>query len=572
MTIGSTLGKWSGFSALRVERILIVGVTPLVQHLVQELEVRRCEVVGIVDDRELTDAADVKQLEATIDHLAPHRIIMALSERRGRTPVRVLLDSRLRRGVVVEDVAKCYERLTGKLALESLTPMGVALSGRFRPPRFQQVLARLASLAFALMALIVLSPIFVIVAAAIKLDSPGPVFFRQRRVGKHGKPFTLVKFRTMHDREKRSEWEGDNIDAVTRVGRWLRSFRIDEIPQFINILRGEMNVVGPRPHPVTNHELFTLVARNLTELTGAALSCYELRALVRPGLTGWAQVRYRYANNLEEELEKLKYDLYYVKYVSPWLDLRILLETFRVLRGQTALEVTMSKSRRVRNLKLKPVRRSSMPFLWLLLVLGMSATVAAQQKPSSGTPQPRPAAVTQPAQALPKATGVENGYEYIIGPDDELDVAVWNNEALTRSVLVRPDGRISLPLVNDMQAAGQTPMQLQGALTKALSGYIQDPSVSVIVKAVHSYKVSVMGEVKEPGRFELTGRATVLDVLAMAKGFNEFADKGRIVILRTEKGVTRQIPFAYAKLLSENGENLGRDNFFVQPGDVVLVR
>jgi polysaccharide export outer membrane protein len=123
-----------------------------------------------------------------------------------------------------------------------------------------------------------------------------------------------------------------------------------------------------------------------------------------------------------------------------------------------------------------------------------------------------------------------------------------------------------------MQAAGQTPMQLQGALTKALSGYIQDPSVSVIVKAVHSYKVSVMGEVKEPGRFELTGRATVLDVLAMAKGFNEFADKGRIVILRTEKGVTRQIPFAYAKLLSENGENSGRDNFFVQPGDVVLVR
>jgi polysaccharide export outer membrane protein len=165
----------------------------------------------------------------------------------------------------------------------------------------------------------------------------------------------------------------------------------------------------------------------------------------------------------------------------------------------------------------------------------------------------------------------EPAYEYVIGPDDELEIAVWNNEALTRTVLVRPDGRLSLPLANDVQAAGLTPMALQASIIKALSPFVQNPDVAVIVKAVHSYKVSVMGEVKEPGRFELSSRATVLDVLAMAKGFNEYADKGRIVVLRRENGLTKQYSFQYMRLLSDNSES-GRDNFFVQPGDIVLVR
>jgi lipopolysaccharide/colanic/teichoic acid biosynthesis glycosyltransferase len=128
-----------------------------------------------------------------------------------------------------------------------------------------------------------------------------------------------------------SEWAADNEARVTRVGKWLRTLRLDELPQFINILRGEMNLVGPRPHPVSNLELFTLVTRNLNETTGTSVSYYHLRSMVRPGLTGWAQVRYRYANNLEEEIEKLRYDLYYVKHVSVWLDFRILADTCRVL-------------------------------------------------------------------------------------------------------------------------------------------------------------------------------------------------------------------------------------------------
>jgi polysaccharide export outer membrane protein len=349
---------------------------------------------------------------------------------------------------------------------------------------------------------------------------------------------------------KKSEWEGDNRDAVTRVGRFLRAFRVDEIPQFVNILLGDMNLVGPRPHPITNFELFTLVARNLNELSGAAISCYELRTLVRPGLTGWAQVRYRYANNLDEELEKLRYDLYYVKRISFWLDVRILLETAKVLRGQKATEVKVPKPQRERVRILNAIRRSS-----LIVILALLVNPAT----SLGQNRARTSATAEPA------------YEYVIGPDDELEVAVWNNTAVTRTVLVRPDGRISLPLANDVQAAGLTPMQLQASIVKALSPFIQNPDVAVIVKAVKSYKVSVMGEVKEPGRFELSSRATVLDLLAMAKGFNEYADKGRIVVLRRENGLTKQYAFQYSKLLADNAES-GRENFFVQPDDIVLVR
>jgi len=155
---------------------------------------------------------------------------------------------------------------------------------------------------------------------AIKLDSRGPLFFVQDRVGRQGKRFRLVKFRTMLPSDTRvSEWERDNHKRLTRVGRHLRRCRLDELPQLYNILRGDMCLVGPRPHPVSNVLLFAMVTRNVPEC-GEQIPYYALRSLVRPGLTGWAQVRYHYANDLEEEIEKMKYDLYYIKHRSsrPW--------------------------------------------------------------------------------------------------------------------------------------------------------------------------------------------------------------------------------------------------------------
>lgn len=162
----------------------------------------------------------------------------------------------------------------------------------------------------------------------------------------------------------------------------------------------------------------------------------------------------------------------------------------------------------------------------------------------------------------------QDGNDYRIGPEDLLDIAVWNNNAISRTVPVRPDGKISLPLINDVQAAGLTPNQLRSVLLKKLAEFIPQPEVSVIVREVHSFKISVIGEVKKTGRHELKGRATVLDVLAMAEGFGEFAARSRIVVLRPEGKSMRQIPFNYNKVISSNG---GLENFYLQPGDIVVV-
>ncbi len=175
---------------------------------------------------------------------------------------------------------------------------------------------------------------------------------------------------------------------------------------------------------------------------------------------------------------------------------------------------------------------------------------------------PRPAAQSAAADAPVR---------YVIGPEDVLDIAVWNNAALTRTVPVRPDGKISLPLVDDVKAAGLTPMELRDVLAERLSPYIPTAPVSVIVREIHSVKVSVIGHVKTPGRYELKDRATVLDVLAMAGGPNEYAARGRIVVLRQDGTTTRRLPFSYDRLADDNGSRPSQPNFCVQAGDVILV-
>jgi polysaccharide export outer membrane protein len=175
------------------------------------------------------------------------------------------------------------------------------------------------------------------------------------------------------------------------------------------------------------------------------------------------------------------------------------------------------------------------------------------------------------ATAQSPAVGFEGcSAAFVIGPEDVLDIAVWNNAEITRTVPVRPDGKISLPLLDDVQAAGLTPMQLRDALAKSLAKYIATLNVSVIVREVHSFKVTVIGEVKKPGRFTLKSRSTVLDVLAMAEGLTEYAARDRIVILREGPTTTRQVAFPYDQLTTKNGsKHLG--NFCLQPGDVILV-
>ncbi|HEX4566557.1 MAG TPA: polysaccharide biosynthesis/export family protein [Vicinamibacterales bacterium] len=161
---------------------------------------------------------------------------------------------------------------------------------------------------------------------------------------------------------------------------------------------------------------------------------------------------------------------------------------------------------------------------------------------------------------------------YVIGPEDVLEIAVWNNAELSRTVPVRPDGKISLPLLHDVEAAGLTPSQLCGAITGALGRFVSEPVVSVIVREVHSVKVTVIGEVKTPGRYEVRSRATVLDVLAMAGGLSQYAARGRITILRYEGETVRQIPFDFDKVTARtSGPGAGQLNIWVQSGDIIVV-
>jgi len=335
-------------------RLLILGESPLSRQVIEEIEQRphrRYVVVGVLDD--------AANLGRAIAATRPDRIVVALADLRRRLPLYPLLEAQAR-GVLVEDDVEMYERLTGKLALEALRPSSLIFSHDFRTSRFHLALSRTLSLLASIVGLIALAPLFGLIVLVIKLDSRGPVFFVQQRVGLLGRSFTLIKFCTMRPVSRpRSEWEQDNCDRITRVGKWLRRFRLDELPQLVNVLRGEMNLVGPRPHPVTNLGLMTLVVRNLSEVSGDAIPYYSLRCSVRPGITGWAQVRYGYANSLEEEMEKIRYDFFYLKHMSPWLDLRILFETVRlVFSGRGLAAADARRPRRQERRRDTPVGRS----------------------------------------------------------------------------------------------------------------------------------------------------------------------------------------------------------------------
>jgi exopolysaccharide biosynthesis polyprenyl glycosylphosphotransferase len=323
-----------------VKRLLLVGASPLALRLIEEIEARPdCgyAVAAVVDDgtdptngwplhRPLT--APLDRLDHIIEQVRPDRIILTLADWPGRLPARQFLQARVWHGIPFEDGIDLYERLTGKLAIEVLAPSRLLFTEGFSRSWLTEAMRRGLSILAAVLGLIMLAPLFGLIALAIKLDSRGPVFFTQRRCGLRGNAYTLLKFRTMHPSDARaSEWIRDNEHRLTRVGRWLRPFRLDEIPQFVNILRGEMDFVGPRPHPASNYELFV-----------AKIPYYPLRMAVRPGITGWSQVRYGYANDLDEETEKMRYDLYYIKHRSFWFDLRILFETVKIIfftRAQT---------------------------------------------------------------------------------------------------------------------------------------------------------------------------------------------------------------------------------------------
>jgi exopolysaccharide biosynthesis polyprenyl glycosylphosphotransferase len=331
--IGYTIMRRRAFA----DRVLVLGTGPLAQRVLKEIEARpnfRYAVVGVVDDASGSDASrfpypvlsPLERLDKIIDDVKPDRLIVALTERRNRMPMTQLLDFGMK-GIVVEDGLRTYEYFTGKLPIEDLMPSFLVFSGDFRKTRLQLGVRRLVSLTAAALGLVITAPLMAVVALAIKLDSRGPEFYIDERAGRAGRPFRLVKFRTMRplrpgeESSTQSVWNRDDDDGrITRVGRAIRKLRLDELPQFWNILKGDMDLVGPRPEMSSN-----------VQVMNEQIPYYSLRHSVRPGLTGWAQTRFGYSVSREQVTEKMCYDLFYIKHMSVWLDLRILADTIKIV-------------------------------------------------------------------------------------------------------------------------------------------------------------------------------------------------------------------------------------------------
>jgi len=265
---------------------------------------------------------DAEDIFETARRLGATKVVLSLTERRGVFPLEEMLTCKLS-GIEVLDSPDMFERLTGKLLIENITPSWFIFCHGFRVTPGLRAAKRCIDVALSLFGLLMFAPFAPLVALAIRLDSPGPVFFRQVRVGQGDKEFSLIKFRTMRqDAEAKTGavWARENDTRVTRLGRFLRKSRIDEIPQLINVLRGEMSLVGPRPE--RPEFVKTLKER---------IPYYSERHYVKPGVSGWAQVRYPYGASVEDAVEKLRYDLYYIKNISILLDFKIIAMTVAVM-------------------------------------------------------------------------------------------------------------------------------------------------------------------------------------------------------------------------------------------------
>jgi sugar transferase (PEP-CTERM system associated) len=314
------------------QRLLIVGTGPIARFVARQIRSQHdfdYHIVGCVtesSDAE-TEGLDMPLLGTSADVtllVLRHqidRIVVSLSDRRGHLPIQELLRAKLS-GVRIEDAATTYERISGKILTDGLAPSWLIFSDGFQASRGTRVVKRLIDIVLAAAGLVLTAPLMLLTAIAVWLDSPGPVLYRQVRVGQHDRLFTLCKFRSMRSDAERGKpiWATNNDSRVTRVGRFIRRTRLDELPQLLNVLRGDMSFVGPRPErPYFVQQL------------AADIPFYAERHAVKPGVTGWAQVKYRYGSSVEDAMEKLRYDLYYIKHLSIGFDLTIVIDTVKVI-------------------------------------------------------------------------------------------------------------------------------------------------------------------------------------------------------------------------------------------------
>lgn len=315
------------------ERILIVGTDEKAIDVARETLARKhlgYRVVGFLDDDPKLQGVSVlnprvigttRQCRELAVANGVSRVVVASMDYRGRLSMDSLLECKTS-GIRVQEASSYYEQLTGKIMVEGLRKSWLIFSDGFVVSRGTLFAKRLLDIVAATIGLVLALPLMVLVAIAVRLDSPGPIFFRQDRVGRGGREFTLWKFRSMRtDAEARgAQWAVTGDPRVTRVGRFIRKTRLDELPQLWNVLAGDMSLVGPRPE-----------RRMFVDQLIEQSPFYEQRLVVRPGLTGWAQIKAPYASTFEESIEKLKFDLYYIKNMSVLLDISILFSTARIV-------------------------------------------------------------------------------------------------------------------------------------------------------------------------------------------------------------------------------------------------
>jgi len=267
------------------------------------------------------DAIASHLMELVGDHRV-HRVIVGMDDRRGTLPVMQMLQLRLT-GIKIEEATSLLEKISGRIAVDNLYPSWLIFTEGFRFSASFLLMRRLIAILASAILLLVVLPVLPFVVLAIKLDSRGPVLYKQKRVGRGGKVFNCFKFRTMRqdaEADTGATWALDNDPRITRIGSFLRTVRLDEIPQLWCVLKGDMGFVGPRPE-----------RPEFVEMLAKEIPFYEVRHAVRPGITGWAQVRYKYGNTLEDAKEKLQYDLYYIKNMSLGLDLMIMFQTIKIV-------------------------------------------------------------------------------------------------------------------------------------------------------------------------------------------------------------------------------------------------
>ena len=312
--------------------VLVIGQGSAIKDLLEEIHSNRdCgyTIKGLLvpDDDTGFNKTDVptwkgfRNVPNKAKELHVDEIIVAIEEKRGTLPINELLACKMK-GLSIIDGETFIENISGKIAVDSINPSWLIFKEGFQKSRTTMLGKQLTGSFFALVGLLLSLPVSLLVAILIKLESEGPIFFRQARVGKDGKIFTLVKFRSMRtDAEKDgAKWAKKDDDRVTKVGRVIRKLRIDEIPQMWNVLKGDMNFVGPRPE-----------RPEFVEKLRKKIKYYDQRHTVKPGITGWAQINYPYGASIEDAKKKLEYDLYYIKHMSVLLDLYIILKTVKII-------------------------------------------------------------------------------------------------------------------------------------------------------------------------------------------------------------------------------------------------